>query len=149
MTRCLWAISYGIRSLGRNELTWLSRNILSLALEVWFFSGEKCSLIPWPKLEIKTIAWGLGPYILIVCPSRNLIMIFSLIDSARYIYSSMFAMDFPNVVDFVTKSYYWSEATNTTSSDNMIMEQPTYIFYWKCMSHSEGKETLYYSYAVA
>ena len=43
----------------------------SLCHIIWYvhytFSGVKCSLKPWPPLEIKTITWGLGPYTLIVC----------------------------------------------------------------------------------
>ena len=57
---------------------------------------------------------------LIVCPSRNIIMIFSLINSARYYYISMFGVDlsYRSMVGFVTKSYLWPEATNTTSTDS-------------------------------
>ena len=54
-----------------NDFTKIRRNTY-----ITLFSGEKWSLIPWPPSEIKTITWGLGPYILIVCSLRNLIMIF-------------------------------------------------------------------------
>ena len=118
-----------------------------------FFLEKKCSLISLPLLEINTIAWGLGPYILTVCPSRNLIMISLLINSPRYYYSSMLGVDLSNMVDFVTKSYFdpkrQTQTPRTILTQNMIAEQPTYIPYWKYMFNSESKVNLYYSYAVA
>ena len=66
----------------------------------------------------------------------------------------MFGVDFPNRVDSITKSYFLSEAVNTTSTDNFDSKYDNktanlYTPCWKYMSNSESKENVYYSYAVA